>query len=214
MKNVKTCSHSRLIVLTLLALAFLGCSLPTAFAQGSAFTYQGRLTTGTNPVSGNYDLTFSLYNASSGGSLLAGPVTDTAVPVSNGLFTVQVDFGAGTFTGSSNWLSIGVRTNGATAFSPLLPLQQLTPTPYAIFAEGANAAGLSGTIPSGDLSGTYTGAVTLNNPSDSFTGSGTGLSGVALLAGGNAFSGIAIRMDDLQGGLPNIAITGLRVTFI
>lgn len=192
MKNVKTCSHSRLIVLTLLALTFLGYSVPTAFAQGSAFTYQGRLTTGTNPVSGNYDLTFSLYNASSGGSLLAGPVTDLAVPVSNGLFTVQIDFGAGTFTGSSNWLSIGVRTNGTSTFSPLLPLQQVTPTPYAIFAEGANAAGLSGTIPSGDLSGTYTGAVTLNNPSDSFTGSGIGLSGVALLAGGNAFSGTQV----------------------
>ena len=201
MKNVKIFSHYGFIVLAALALSILGSAFSSAFAQGSVFTYQGRLTTGTNPASGNYDMTFSLYNTSSGGTLLGGPVTETAVPVSNGLFTVQVDFGMGVFTGSSNWLSIGVRTNGATSFSPLTPLQQVTPTPYAIFAEGANAAGLSGIIPNGDLSGTYTGAVTLSNPSDSFSGSGIGLTGVALLAGGNVFGGNQV----LNGGVLQIS---------
>jgi len=201
MKNVKICSHYGFVVLALLALSILGSFSSTAFAQGSAFTYQGRLTTGTNPASGNYDMTFSLYSASSGGTLLGGPVIDTAVPVSNGLFTVQVDFGVGVFTGSSNWLSISVRTNGASTFSPLTPLQQVTPTPYAIFAEGANASGLSGIIPNGDLSGTYTGVVALSNPSDSFSGSGIGLTGVALLAGGNVFGGNQV----LNGGVLQIS---------
>lgn len=175
MKNVKIFNRHALIMLALLALSLCGASFSASFAQGTAFTYQGRLTTGTNPVSGNYDLTFSLYGASSGGTLLAGPVTNTAVAVSNGLFTVQVDFGTGAFTGSSNWLAISVRTNGPGTFSPLTPLQQMTPTPYAIFAEGANAAGLSGTIPTGDFSGTYGSAVTLDNAGNSFAGDGTGL---------------------------------------
>jgi hypothetical protein len=75
------------------------------------------------------------------------------VGVTNGLFTVLVDFGAGVFTGNSNWLSIGVRTNGGGAFTPLTPREQVTPAPYAIFAESASAAGLSGTIPAADLTG-------------------------------------------------------------
>src|ERR1039458_5492604 len=122
-------------------------------AQGTGFTYQGRLNTGTNPATGTFDLTFSLYGVSSGGSPLAGPVNTTGVGVTNGLFTVLVDFGAGVFTGGSNWLSIGVRTNGGGAFTPLTTREQVTPAPYAIFAESASAAGLSGTIPAADLTG-------------------------------------------------------------
>lgn len=145
-----------------------------AIAQGTAFTYQGRLNVGTNPATGLFDMRFHIYSAESGGTLVAGPITNAPVAVTNGLFAVGLDFGAGVFTGASNWLQIGVRTNGSTvAYASLLPRQQLTPTPYAIYAESANAAGLSGAIPPGDLSGV----------------SGTGLTGVALLAGGNTFSG-------------------------
>ena len=73
--------------------------------------------------------------------------------VTNGLFTTMVDFGPGVFTGGSNWLQIGVATNGASAFIALMPRQQLTPTPYAIYAESANAADLSGTLPVSQVSG-------------------------------------------------------------
>ena len=147
----------------------------TALGQGPVFTYQGRLNDGANAATGNFDLTFTLYNASSGGVSLAGPVTNSAVAVTNGLFTTTIDFGAGIFTGGSNWLGIGVRTSGSGAFAALTPRQQMTPTPYAIFAEGANAAGLSGSLPGASLSGTYNGAVTLNNAGNSFTGNGSGL---------------------------------------
>ena len=161
--------------LKLLALCpLLSAICISASAQGTAFTYQGQLLNGTNSANGSYDLRFSLYTVSSGGSLAYGYLTNSATPVSNGLFTVILDFGAGVFNGTPYWLQIGVRTNnGGTGFTSLSPRQELTPTPYAIFAEGANAAGLTGTIPAGDLTGV----------------SGTGLTGVALLAGGNAFTG-------------------------
>ena len=147
----------------LVLLSILNAQVSTAFAQGTAFTYQGRLNNGTNPATGSFDLTFSLFGVSSGGSSLAGPVTNTAVGVTNGLFTVMVDFGAGVFTGSSNWLSIGVRTNGGGAFTALTPREQVTPTPYAIFAEPANAAGLTGAVPAGDLTGVSgSGLISLN----------------------------------------------------
>lgn len=122
-----------------------------AFSQGTGFTYQGQLQNNGNLVDGYYDMRFHIYSAVTSGTLIAGPVTNTAVAVSNGLFTTLIDFGAGVFTGSSNWLQIGIRTNGAANFTVLSPRQQLTPTPYAIFAETANAAGLSGTVPTGDL---------------------------------------------------------------
>jgi trimeric autotransporter adhesin len=110
-----------------------------AFAQGTAFTYQGQLQNNGSPASGAYNLTFSLFNINTGGVAIAGPITNNAVNVTNGLFTVLIDFGSGAFTGPTNWLEIGVETNGftSTSFTTLAPRQQLTPTPYAIAAENA-----------------------------------------------------------------------------
>ena len=112
----------------------------SAHAQGTAFTYQGRLNSGGSPADGSYDLTFSLFATNASGVAIAGPVTNTAVAVSNGLFTTTVNFG-NAFAGASNWLEIGVSTNGANAFLTLSPRQQVTPTPYAITAE--NVVGLT-----------------------------------------------------------------------
>jgi hypothetical protein len=152
----------------LIPIAAVLCSLLTfsnsASAQGTAFTYQGRLNSGGSPANGSYDIAFSLYAVNAGGVAIAGPVTNSAVVVTNGLFTTTVNFGS-VFTGASNWLQIAVSPNGANAFSNLLPRQQLTPVPYAVYAESANATNLVGTIPAGNLSG------------------------AALLAGGNSFTG-------------------------
>jgi N-acetylneuraminic acid mutarotase len=138
--------------------AFYAAQLSTASAQGTAFTYQGKLNDGGNPANGRYDLTFSLFNGSSGGSAAAGPLTNAATVISNGLFTVPLDFGPAVFSGTTYWLAIGVRTNNGGAFTPVAPRQQLTPAPYAVFAEGANAAGLSGTIAAGNIANGSIGA--------------------------------------------------------
>src|SRR5271169_6408101 len=128
-----------------LLLTTLHSHLSAVFAQGTAFTYQGKLDSGGSPTSGTYNLTFTLFNTNSGGSAVAGPVTNNAVTVTNGLFTVLIDFGRGPFTGATNWLQIGVETNGATPFTTLTPRQELTPAPYAIFA--ITSSNLSGTLP-------------------------------------------------------------------
>jgi hypothetical protein len=154
------------------------CALHQATAQGTAFTYQGQLNSNGNPANGTYDLRFALFNVSSGGASVTGFLTNSAIPVTNGLFTVVLDFGTGIFNGTTYWLQIGVRTNGSGGFSALSPRQELTPTPYAIFAEGANAAGLSGTIASSNLAGSYGGAIIFTNPANTFAGDGTGLTNV------------------------------------
>src|ERR1035438_9726678 len=81
-------------------------------AQGTAFNYQGKLNSGANPATGSYDLTFTLFPTNTGGTQAAGTFTNSATAVSNGLFSVMLDFGTGVFTGGSYWVKVGVRTNG------------------------------------------------------------------------------------------------------
>ena len=109
-----------------------------ARAQVTSFTYQGRLDDNSAPASGTYDLSFSAFDANTNGNLIAGPVTNSAVAVSNGLFTVTLDFGTGAFDGSPRWLEIGVSSNGTGGnFTVLAPRQAITATPYAIYATTA-----------------------------------------------------------------------------
>jgi hypothetical protein len=106
-------------------------------AQGTAFTYQGRLDSGGNPANGVFDLRFAIFDSAGGGTLVAGPLTNSPVTVSNGLFTVALDFGPGVFTGPARWLEIAVRTNGGGTFTALSPRQELRPTPYALYSPTA-----------------------------------------------------------------------------
>jgi hypothetical protein len=169
--NIKL--HSLFIALPLLT------GIDYAAAQGTAFTYEGQLMDSGAPANGLYDISGGLYTSGSGGTPVTALYTNTAVPVSNGMFTITLDFGSGVFEGTSYWLQLAVRTNGTGAsFTPLSPRQELTPEPYAIFAEGASAAGLSGAIPMASLSGTYGAVLGLTNAGNSFAGSGAGLTGV------------------------------------
>src|SRR5208283_5669486 len=86
---------------------------PAGRAQPTAFTYQGQLNNGGSPTSGAYDLRFQIYNGNN--AVVAGPLTNAPTGVTNGLFTVTLDFGAGVFNGSALTLEIGVRTNGSTS---------------------------------------------------------------------------------------------------
>ena len=156
------------VSLSFLFTFILNLSPSTAHAQGTAFTYQGRLNSGGAPASGSYGIAFTLFATNISGVAIAGPVTNSAVAVTNGLFTTTVDFG-NVFIAASNWLELAVSTNGANAFSTLAPRQQMTPVPYAI-----TAANVSGTITSANVAGIYGNAVTLNNANNAFTGSFTG----------------------------------------
>jgi hypothetical protein len=128
-----------------------------ALAQGTAFTYQGELSDGAGLANGTYDFQFTVRDAAAGGNAVGvSPLTAT-LPVSSGRFTVTLDPGAAVFTGAARWLEIAVRTNGASLFTTLTPTQPITATPYATFAAGVSAAGLTGTIPAANIAnGTIT----------------------------------------------------------
>ena len=122
--------NQKYVALVVVAVCNLFTYDNSTFAQGTAFTYQGLLHNNGSPANGNYDFTFALCNNSTTNTGQVGTMlTNLDVGVTNGLFTVTLDFGA-YFPGANRWLAIGVRTNGGGGFIALSPLQELTPTPY------------------------------------------------------------------------------------
>src|SRR5208282_2531254 len=103
----------------------------TGSTQGTAFTFQGRLNGPGGPLTGSYDFLFGLYSASSAGTQLGSNVQTNGVAVSNGLFTVVIDFG-NQYAGEPCWLDIQVRTNGTATFYDIGARQDLTAVPYAV----------------------------------------------------------------------------------
>ena len=142
----------------ILHLAALWCVAFTAdlCAQSTAFTYQGRLTENGQPADSTNDLTFTLYNAASGGSVVGTSNVVDDLAISNGLFTVTLNFGAATFDGSDLWLEIAVRPGAsAGAYTNLSPRQPITSEPYAIKAANAMTVDM-GTISNPAFLGTTT----------------------------------------------------------
>ncbi|HEV2695993.1 MAG TPA: hypothetical protein VG347_24105, partial [Verrucomicrobiae bacterium] len=152
-----------------------------AFAQGTAFTYQGRLNNNGAPANGSYDFAFSLFANRTGGAALAGPVTNAAVTVTNGLFTTLVDFG-GVFNGTSNWLQLAVSTNAVNAYSPLTPRQQITPTPYALYSAGAATAATAVTATGVPAAGIGPGTANINISGNAATATTAATAGLAATA--------------------------------
>ncbi len=118
-------------IITMLALCI--CIFgQTLFAQTTAFTYQGSLKDGANPANGNYDLEFRLFDQVSGGAQQGSTLQRLNVSVANGIFSVSLDFGAGTLPGADRFLDIAVRTAGGGAFTPLTPRQKVNSAPYSV----------------------------------------------------------------------------------
>ena len=112
-------------------------------ALGTAFTYQGSLMDGDSPATGVYEFEFRLYDAHADPSSQVGNLISLrGVQVTNGLFTVKLDFGSDAFHGNARWLQIAVRAQGtADPHTVLSPRQELTATPYALYAMNAGGGG-------------------------------------------------------------------------
>ena len=114
------------------------------FAQTTAFTYQGKLTNNGTPATGSYEMRFTLYDAPSGGFEIGTPKTIPNIVVTNGIFTVVITTGDWSFDQNERYMEIAVRPQGNVApFTVLAPLQRITQTPRAIFANTAALAGFA-----------------------------------------------------------------------
>jgi hypothetical protein len=115
-------------------------------ALGTGFTYQGQLKSGSAAVNGACDLAFRLYDDPSTGNQIGSAITQT-IPLTGGLFTTALDFGAGAFNGDGRWLDMQVCCPACSGgFTALNQRQALTAAPYALFAAAPWVAGVSNTL--------------------------------------------------------------------
>ncbi len=127
--------------------------------MGTAFTYQGRLIDANEPGDGFYDFQFRLYDDPNTGSQQGSTIDINDLDVIDGYFAVELDFGGDVFDDNSVWLQISIRPGDSNdVYTILSPRQQVTPTPYAIYAKttgGDNDWTVSGndmySIPSGKV---------------------------------------------------------------
>ena len=127
---------------------------------GTAFTYQGQLKEAGIPTDGEYNFIFRLFDAGIGGAQVGGDVQVDEWPVSDGLFTVQLDFGAGVFSGDALWLEVSVRISGGGGeFTTLSPRQPMAPAPYALYALSGPGSGGHWAANGDDIYNTNTGDV-------------------------------------------------------
>ena len=171
-----------------LSLVFLLAPIATAQTD-TTFTYQGSLVDSGALANGSFNLDFALFDALSGGNQIGSPVMFNGHLVVEGLFTVELDFGASAFDNSSRWLEISV--NG----SELSPRQPITRSPYSIqtrgiFVDENNNVGIGTTTPLADLyidgTGSTDAALILHEPGAStgelIFGSPAGSPGIVALA--------------------------------
>jgi len=190
---------------------------------GNSFTYQGQLKDGGGAVSGNYNFIFQLFDDADGGLQVGDEVIIDEWPVSEGLFTVQLDFGGGIFTGNALWLEVSVEaSDGGSELVTLSPRQLLTAAPYALYALSApggsgfwagngnniynlnsGQVGIGTTTPTNQLH-------VLSNNSDAIYGEstvsgGTGVSGKATSFEGGGFGVRGDSYGPTGGGVMGIA---------
>jgi hypothetical protein len=85
---------------------------------------------------------FKLFDSLSGGTQIGSTVTNLSVSVSNGIFSVNLDFGAAAFAaGADRYLEIAVhKPSDPPGFSVLSPRQQIASSPYSVRTVSASTA--------------------------------------------------------------------------
>ncbi|MFH1747892.1 MAG: hypothetical protein ABIG44_12730 [Planctomycetota bacterium] len=188
------------VSITLATALALGCgaNIARADALGTGFMYQGQLRESGFPANGDYDFVFRLFDAATDGVQVDSDFPVENWPVSDGLFTVQVDFGDSAFNSDARWLEVAVRPwDSNDPHTVLSPRQPITAAPVALYAlDGPGATGFWEA--DGD---------TIVNTNSGFVGVGrstpivpsTEFFGVLTPTGDNAYGGMHIQTEGASG---------------
>ncbi|MFO1496556.1 MAG: hypothetical protein U1F26_18080 [Lysobacterales bacterium] len=178
--NCKTNIRARLALAMALAMG-----TNQALAIGTAFTYQGTLEDAGNLANGLYDFEFRLPNQVGAPVLTIGDVS-----VTQGVFTVTLDFGATAFAGADQTLRVAVRPGASTgAYATLSPDTPIQPAPYA---QTAAAAQFAASVADGSVS-------TLKIANAAVTAAKIDTNSVQSRVGASCTAGNAIRVVNADG---------------
>src|SRR5215207_7671330 len=114
----KTMNKKSFLQNIFISLIFICLLAVAAAAQTTGFTYQGKLTD-SGAAQSSYQMQFALFDAAVGGNQIGATLSNGAVAVNQGVFSVQLDFGASVFTGADRFLQISVRRNGGENYTIL-----------------------------------------------------------------------------------------------
>jgi len=128
---------------------------PQGESLGTAFTFQGQLKSDGTPITGDCYMEFRLY-ADAAGTSQVGPTVSSTIPIADGFFTAQLNFGGDAFDGSARWLDIKVQCTGDPSMVNL-GLQALTPTPHALALPGLYTQQQADPLVGPNLIGGYSG---------------------------------------------------------
>ena len=120
----------RSITQTIIVACLSIAPIAKAAANDTSLTYQGELKQNGGLANGTFDMDFSLWDAASAGTQVRSTISLANVPVSDGRFSVELDFGSDAFNNEDRWLQIEVER------SVLLPRQPITRSPYSIQTRG------------------------------------------------------------------------------
>jgi hypothetical protein len=114
------------------------CSPAGAQPADSSFTFQGKVTNGTAPANGTYDVQFRLFDAAAAGVQQGSTNCYDGVTITDGLITESLNFGNVFSAGATRWLEISIRAdttpgNCATGtYTTLSPRQRVTGAPTSV----------------------------------------------------------------------------------
>ena len=141
-------------------------------AVTTKFTYQGQIERLGVLFDGACNMRFTLWDAAAAGVQHASYTVPAPVTVSDGVFAVEVDFGA-QFKGEARWLQTETQCADDVSFQNL-PRVALNPTPYAI-----------GLMPGAQMEGSIAGTAGILRASN--TGEGAALVGLATSSTGATY---------------------------
>jgi hypothetical protein len=138
-------------IAALIISSLAGSTAANAAGAGTAFTYQGQLTSSGSPVTNTCDFQFALWDDALAGGQVGSTIAQT-LTVADGLFITLLDFGSSAFDGNARYLEISVGCPTGSGLTALSPRQQLSPSPYAIRAGSVPWGGVV-SMPSGFADG-------------------------------------------------------------
>lgn len=127
----------------MLSFLFVAFSLLTIARQSSAqpsdteFLFTGRLVLSGVPQTGTFDFRFTLFNALTAGQQIGSQIIVSNVPVSNGDFSLTLDFGSDTLSDAPRFFQPAQRKSGTASFANITGGRVLLTSRFSLAAGAA-----------------------------------------------------------------------------